>query len=303
MRKSSDGGLDDESLSFRRRRRHTGLPASPPPASSPPPARPRLARPQPPPARSAGELRRRFSDLQLSSAPPLGAGWRAWLRFILARARVPTWLSLWWSARSPRARWGIAIAFCALALSWLSGIGGGAPLPDPEPEDLRRSADAETAALLTASRRLVRSQPGVRVRSQALRLELTYYALPEPTLLARASGQPQRGTDAEGGVWVRGRRCWMAQGNTEHRPDPLQLILPLAEQEVRFLSHSESEGRRILSFRARRLGSWGAGEGELVLRDDGLPLSFRYRLPTGADVGFDISFGDYGPAPDFSPPC
>lgn len=144
----------------------------------------------------------------------------------------------------------------------------------------------DTAALqgVQRMRAVLADQTQIIVTSQDPAMTITYRQ--DGTTLFQAPGQPLRATDRNGHSFRQQAGCWRPAGYTQ----PLRaasVVLPLAEPTARF---APPQGDQI-AFSARRLGSWGPGEG-VVTTQNGLPVAYRYREQGGRWHTFTVRYAD-----------
>jgi hypothetical protein len=152
--------------------------------------------------------------------------------------------------------------------------------PAPTSEEIEASGgDTRLAGQLATLRAAADHAPGVEVHSKQLGLTVSWHAGQQAVLLTIKNRQ--RLTDHDGKVWaLMAAGCWRAVDLI--RPPALSsVLLPLAAAHAKFSAPQAVGGAQVLRFEASQMGSYGAGSGQITVRD-GAISGFSYQPDASA---------------------
>jgi hypothetical protein len=101
----------------------------------------------------------------------------------------------------------------------------------------------------------------------------------DPKLIALHTTQGFSAVDEGGTSWKWNGSCWQ-KGSKGEPASPLAVAIPLNQDNIRFSDPTRSGQTWTVPFRADSLGSWGAGDGSMTIRNNHLE-EFSYQTDDG----------------------
>jgi len=214
-------------------------------------------------------------------------------------AEIPWLIRSWWRDSG----WGSRIFGCLvvfLVLGSLLHIAGCDQTNSVDPGLKEKSSSDQISSILSSAKEYVQNADQVQSVNQAMKLRATYQS--DPRMMIVQSPEGTIAVDQDGKRWSKRGSCWKADGAAE-KPDSLNVLLPLAEEKIKFTSLNTQDSKKQILFQSESLGSWGPGEGQLTIQGE-KPTQFRYMPDTGSgEYVFQISYPENPVIENLHPRC